>query len=274
MLPSLHSAIAGLLHERGRLDPAEVAVSFRQPTRQWADSRPRPTLNCFLYAVDEFTELRSGAMQATAAAGRVTQRMPPRRYYLRYQVTAWSSEPDDEHLLIWRALAALARHNPLPEELLSAELRAPGLPYPTRVGAYEGGPTATDLWSALGLPPRPALLYSVVAPLDLEIALDAPMVLSASVRTRQAGPGAGPPDREGLLVGGVVRDPAGDPVAGAVVALEGGAQASVTDTLGRYTLRILRPGPLRITVTTGEEAPQARIFTFDRQSAAYDITLD
>lgn len=274
MIASLHTAIARLLHERAGLDPDEVAVSFHQPTRQWADSRPLPTLNCFLYAVEEFAELRSSAMQATAAGGRVTQRMPPRRYNLRYQVTAWSSEPADEHLLIWRALAALTRHNPLPDDLLAAELRAPGLPFPTRVGAYEGGPSATDLWSALVLPPRPALLYTVVAPLDLEITLDAPIVLSASVRTRRLGAGDGPPDREGLLVGGVVRNAAGESVAGAVVALDGSGQVSVTDTLGRYTLRIHRPGLLQVSVTTGEEAPQARSFTFDRQSAIYDITLD
>jgi Pvc16 N-terminal domain/Carboxypeptidase regulatory-like domain len=286
MLAGVNASIARLLHERGGLDPDEVEVSFRQPTHQWADSRVLPTVNCFLFAVEEFTDLRNNALQASPAQnGRVTQRLPPRRYNLRYQITAWSSEPADEHLLFWRALATLTRHNPLPEDLLAAEARAAGLPFHTRVGRPDEGPSPTELWSALTLPPRPALIYTVVAPLDLDITLDAPLVLSATLRVRRSSPAqeaAAAPidpalatlDRETLLVGGVVRDRAGEPVAGAVVALAGSAQDSVTDTLGRYTLRIRRPGPTLVTVSTGAATPQTRTIVADRPSTVFDIDLD
>lgn len=274
MLNALHNSITALLQRHGGFAADEVAVSFRQPDRQWTEALTLPTLNCFLYAVEEFTELRSAAMQNSVAGGRVSQRMPPRRYNLRYQVTAWSSEPADEHVLFWRALAVLARHNPLPEELLDGELRSAGLPLHTRVGSYEGAPGDTDLWSALALPPRPALTYSVVAPLDLAITLDAPLVLSTSLRFRRADEPGAPHHREALLVGGVVRSRDGQPVAGAVVALDGGAQEVTTDILGRYTLRIRRPGPTPITVRAADRASQVLTLVFDQQSAAYDIALD
>jgi hypothetical protein len=274
MLASVNSSIARLLHERGGLPADEVEVSFRQPTQAWASSRVLPTVNCFLYALEEFTDLRNSAMQASvSAAGRVTQRMPPRRYSLRYQVTAWSSEPEDEHALLWRALATLARYSQLPDEMLVGETRASGLPFHARVGRPEEGPSPTELWSALSLPPRPALIYTVIVPLDLEIALDAPLVLSATVRTRRADENA-PADRETLFVGGVVRDARGEPVTGALVALDGSAQESLTDTLGRYTLRIHRHGPARVAITASGRQPQVRTIVFDRQSAAFDITLD
>lgn len=286
MLADVNSAIARLLHAHAGFDPDEVEISFRQPTNQWAESRVLPTLNCFLFAVEEFTDLRNNALQsAPPQNGRVAQRMPPRRYNLRYQVSAWSSEPDDEGLIFWRALATLTRYNPLPEQLLSAEARAPGLPFHTRVGRPEDGPSLTELWSALTLPPRPALFYTVVAPLDLGITLDAPLVLGASLRVRRGSPAqeaaaeaidpAGAVlDRETMLVGGVVRDPAGELVAGAVVALAGSAEESVTDTLGRYTLRIRRSGPAMVTVSRGAAKPQVRTLIVDRPSAVFDINLD
>lgn len=284
MLPALHNALARLLYERGGLDPEAVEVTFRQPTRQWADSRQLPTVNCFLFAIEEFTELRNNAMQSSPAAnGRVVQRMAPRRYNLRYQVAVWSSAPDDEALLIWRALAVLTRHNPLPDDLLSAEVRGPGLPLYTRIGCYEAGPSVTDLWAALEIPPRPALLYTVVAPLDLEIALDAPLVLSTSLRTRRTAPeeealaARSDPytaviDRVSERIGGVVRDRAGQPVAGAVVVREGSAEEVTTNAAGRYSLRIRRPGPIRLIVSIGDHTQ--RTFTIDHPSAAYDLTLD
>lgn len=276
MINEVHSTLARLVYERAGIDPADVEVRFDQPTKQWAEGRMRPTINFFLYDLDEHTELRNNNMQTTRSEGRAIQRMPPRRYNLRYMVAAWSSEPSDEYTLIWRLLATLTKHSPLPADIQPPALIESGLPLYSRVGRYDEAPRMSELWSALALPPRPALLYTLIAPLDLELALEGPLVLSTSLgfsQTPQADLGGDTvADRTARRVGGTVRDAAGQPLAGVLVRLADGAISATSDAQGRYTLILRGAGPARLIVSAAGQKP--RTITIATTTDVFDIDLD
>src|SRR5437588_155672 len=118
MLPDIHSSIQRVLYERGRIDPDEVDVRFERPSRQWVESLMLPTINLFLFDMAENTDRRNGAPQVGRANGQALMRVPPRRFDLRYMVSVFTTLIEDEATLLWRTLATLLRHSPLPAELL------------------------------------------------------------------------------------------------------------------------------------------------------------
>ena len=62
MLAKIHHAVESLLHEQGRIDN-EVDVRFDAPTAKWIASLTRPTVNLFLFDVQENTEKRETNVQ-------------------------------------------------------------------------------------------------------------------------------------------------------------------------------------------------------------------
>lgn len=281
MLPHLHTTLTNLLHAPGVV-PTEVAVRFEVPEREWREALTRPTLNFYLFDIQENAELRQADLQAGRAVGRSGWKLPPRRFDLRYMVAAFTGHPPDEQLLIWRTLAALLKHAPLPQDGMPEELRRLDLPLTTRVLREDEGPRLLDLWGALELPPRPALLYVVTAPLDLELEFSAPLVLTRSVRYARSSPadeaaGRGidqartAPVAERFAIGGVVRDHQGRPIAGLRVRVEGRAMERTTDAQGRYRLDGLAAGPLRLLVEREDTPPHAVAFAVPADT--YDIEL-
>ena len=336
MLVNLHTTIKYMLHTYGRIPAGEVEISFEMPTQEWVDSLMRPTINLFLFDIQENTELRQTNMQTTRGNGTAAQRMPPRRFDLRYLVSALSTEAADEHLLIWRALAALMKYQYFPPDALGAgllailereqatqqrdqlaafldEQRQTSAKLRTQPAAFLGdqqgaiarlrafvetlqleppvraglaallpepqlvakvckdgeAPRALDVWGALNMPPRPALLYVVTAPVDLDITIEAPLVLTRTLRTR---PPAAKAD-ESWSVGGVVRDAAGQPQPDLVVSVKGrAAKGSRTNGAGQYVLGNLQPGELELLVT--REGDVLKVARIDVPSDSYDIALD
>lgn len=281
MLPHLHTTITNILHAQGGI-PAEVAVRFEVPERDWREALTRPTLNFYLFDMQENAELRQADLQAGRAGGRTGWKMPPRRFDLRYMVAAFTGHPPDEQLLIWRTLAALLKHAPLPPDGMPEELRRLDVPLATKVLREGEGPRLLDLWGALELPPRPALLYVVTAPLDLELEFSAPLVLTRGVRYSRSAPNAEAAGRridpartipvaEHFGIGGIVHDQQGQPLAGLRVRIEGRAIEGVTDAQGRYKLAGLAAGPVRLLVERQNKPALAVAFAIPADS--YDIEL-
>jgi hypothetical protein len=247
MLLEIHDAIRVLLFSRGGIDPTIVDVQFEPPTRQSVDSLTRPTINFFLLDIQENTDLRNTTIQTTRGNGHVTHRLPPRRFDLRYMVSVLTTVVEDEYLLLWRTLATLLKYQQLPQELIPESLRTLEPALTTKIEKPDEGPRLLDVWSAFEVPPRPALLYAVTAPMDLNIAIDAPLVLT-SVASYTRGRGTGRESR--YQIGGVVHDPQGAPVAGAKVVMQGSAgEGAVTSDEGRFVLSNAPAGVLRLTVT-------------------------
>ena len=58
MFADVDESIRRLLVERGNLNSGEIDVSFDMPTREWAASISKPTVNAYLYDIRENQELR------------------------------------------------------------------------------------------------------------------------------------------------------------------------------------------------------------------------
>lgn len=355
MLSAIHTTIQRLLYERGGIPP-EVEISFEQPSKQWFDSLLRPTINLFLFDIEENMDLRQTSLQTLRGnEGMAIQRMPARRFDLCYMVSALSSEIEDEHTLLWRTLAALLRYSPVPLELMGAdmlatllnvvalppvtfvdevaalfnssdvlpatlldtpldEVLAPDVEHPlelrrkmqerrkaqepltlrafledrmlpltSEIGRIDNGPRALDLWGSLDVTPRPALFYTITAPVDLEIVFTRKMVFAGETRLRRpsaadeaSGLGLNP-DRAVAVgaitaISGIVRDRQQRPIAGVQVSVEGRAMTTTTDNSGRYTLEKLQHGHITLRLTQPDRNPQLVEVVIPADS--YDITLD
>jgi hypothetical protein len=182
MFSEIHDTLAALLNRYGKIDPLDVEVTFEPPTRERVQSLLRPAINFFLLEIQENTDLRQTNRQTVRESGQALHRMPSRRFDLRYMVSALATVVEDEQLLLWRTLTTLLKYDRFPDDVLSETLRSLE-PLPTaRVLRPDEGSRLLDYWSALGMPPRPALLYTVTVPVDLEITDISPLVLSRSIR--------------------------------------------------------------------------------------------
>ena len=270
MLTELHATLRTLLYDRGLIDRAEVDIEFAAPAKSWINGRTRPTINFFLYDIDENTDLRNTAVQTSRGNGVGVHRMAPRRFDLRFMVSAITTVIEDEHLLLWRALVTLMKYSTIPAELVPPSARVHELPVATKVTKPDDSPRPLDLWSALETPPRPALLYVVTLPVDLEIMLESPLVLTRT--TRYLRPLDGGPVEQGVHIGGVVRDRRGRPLAGARVAAAGKVFEATTSAEGEFVLPDVGTGPVTLRVSR-EGRPEKRV-TFEIPSDRYEIVVD
>jgi uncharacterized protein DUF4255/carboxypeptidase family protein len=281
MLLELHTTLQRLLYERGQIDPREVDITFEAPTKERIERLTRPTLNLFLFDVQENTDLRQSSFQNTKQNGRIERHMLLRRFDLRYMVSALTTSVEDEHALLWRALLTLVQHPVIPRELLGGELRAIEPPLSTRMMQTTEGQNQFSLWTALGAQPRPALYYIVTAPVDMHMTIDAPLVLTRTARYGHRHGEKSAPE-SGIQVGGVVCNPAGEPLAGIRVALEGSALESQTNTEGRFVLRGVSSGGVRLRVTRADgshkivpvQVPESLPGAAPQPESSYDIVLE
>lgn len=271
MLADLHDVLRRLLWERGHISPDEVDIRFEAPTRDLIDRLLRPTISLFLFDVRENTTLRQTNFPSARANGHAERRMPPRRVDLHYLVSALSTEIADEHELLWRAMVTLMKYPEPPRELLPADLRDTEPALVARVWPSEVTASLTDLWSALGSPPRAAIIYALTAPVDLDVAITSPLVLTRAARYRRIAGDQAPPE-ERTHIGGVVRDAAGSPVAGARVLLDGSAgEGILTGDNGAFTLPNVPSGSVTLRIVAPDGASQLTRITVP--SEKYDVTL-
>ncbi len=272
MLTDINQALARLLFEVGRIDQTAVDVSFTPPTRTWMESLRRPTVNFFLYDVQENIALRQASLNTVRGENSAIRRMPPRRFELRYLVSAIAPDIDDEHRLLWRTLVTLINHPHLPGDVLPEPLRALDSPLSTMLTPGSDELRTWSMWSALQQPPRPSLLYTVTVPVEMESAFDSPLVLTRTMRYTRASSSVNMPETH-VEIGGTVRNRQSEPIAGATLTMEGGAgMPVVTDEQGRFRLTV-PSGEVTVRVVSRNEAPPMLV-SFHIPSDRYDIVLD
>jgi hypothetical protein len=270
MIVDLDESLKQLLIRELPIPNGEVEVSFDLPKREWGAGRVKPTLNFYLYDIFENVELRRNDWVVERGNnGQSNKFKPPRRINLTYMVTAWAGAVEDEHRLLWRAMAVLLRHPGIPAEVLQGDLQLASEPIRAKVLDQEQIPNLADLWSALDNEFRPALHYRVVLPLDVSRRFSGPMVFTKRVRVEQGLEGSGPFE-EIHQVAGVVRDEKGQPLAQAEVQVEERGFLARSDSAGRYTFPNLDPGSYTfIVVAPGRKAKKQKISV---PSKAYDLT--
>ncbi len=202
----VNEALRALLINAGGLDPSVIDINYVTPTRQWASSVSRPTVNIYLYDIRENLTRRETRWQQipdpTNPHRRIVKR-GPLRIDLSYKITCWTTSPEDQHRLLWAALEVLLRHPELPAEHRQGMLRTVDRPVLLSAGQpSELLPNPTLFWSALSNDIRPSIDLVVTVELQLEEGASVPVVWSRLLR----GGSLGTALEETLSIGGVVRD--------------------------------------------------------------------
>lgn len=278
MIDALDETLRQLLIREIPIKNGEVDIAFDQPKREWSARLNRPTLNLFLFDLHENKKLRqTQPMWAIERQpnGTATKRRKETRYDLYYLVTAWATEPDDEHRLLSRSLLALMRQPHLPEELMPEALRGQPLPVPITVAQEEHFRNQADLWGAMDNEWRPGIPLVITISLDPYQPVTAPLV-----RTRElsVGPVADPaterlaeasqPDRF-WTIGGTVHAE-GDLDEVEVKLLEKGQIVSLQPE-GRFAIGNLKAGDYTLQVSVKGRKPRQHKITVP--AADYDIKV-
>jgi hypothetical protein len=271
MFSSLHDTLKRLLREKGQFEALDIDVTFEIPNRTWASTLTKPTINFFLHDLEENATLRKTNFAAPVTTGHTTSmKQAARRINLRYQVSVFSSEARDQNELLWRTMTVLLRYFEIPPEILPRNIAELGLPVSARVSQPEDGPRSNDLWTGLELPPRPALLYLLTVPLDLQRTLEAPLILSRNLMLQNT------PDKslagQQLSIGGVITNNKGEPQPNIQIWRENSAMAgTLTNELGQYQLNHIPNGQLILRIAAADQPNQQVILTVP--SASYDIVM-
>jgi Pvc16 N-terminal domain len=272
MLNDLQNAIRSLVYTRGQIPEADVDVRFDTPTRDWIRSLIRPTVSAFLYDVQENLDLRYTNFQTRREGSRSFTKADPRLFDFRFMVSVISSEVEDEHAVLYRVLHVLLKQSEIPADLLPESLTGSPVGVLCRVDQpSETSSRLTDIWSALDVPPRPAVAFVVTLPVDTEDTIETPLVLTRNVRYRPTVAGVGSLEGLGYHIGGVLKDANGDAIPGLNVALEGTAQEIVSDPEGRFVFYGVHRGPITLRVDT-DSKPQS--FKLEVPSPSYDLKLE
>jgi hypothetical protein len=208
-----------------------VDIAFEAPDREWAAKLSTPTVNVYLYDLEEATARRQVEWERDLEAG--TESRPPLWMDASYAVTAWTREVEDEHRLLSQVVAVLYAYPEFPADGLNGTLAAAGRPIETRVGRERRDGKA-DFWGAVGGQYKASLDYVVTLPCDAGTALTrGPEVRSQSVGLTDASAPGG--DRVALhRAAGRVLDRSGDPVAGAWVVFPDLGRWAATRDDGRF----------------------------------------
>jgi hypothetical protein len=273
MLAEIHETLKNFLYSRAKLEPSDVDISFEAPTKEWVNSRTKPAVSFFLYDLEENTELRRTALEtmpvrsAPGSNSIGVRRAPPRRFNLHYMVSAISTVVEDEHHLLWRVMSALLKNPTLPEDVVSVSVKQLEVDLLGRVSQPDDGPRPIDLWNSLETAPRPALLYVLTVPVDLESEFTAPLVLTRTIRYQHI---------DGQLVaaihhiGGRIVDKLGTPQVGVEVRYR--ATRLSSDSSGRFVLVGVPEGEITVEVAVNGKKP--RNYKLTVPSAHYDLTLE
>jgi hypothetical protein len=174
MIDDLDASLQRLLSDpRAPQVVSDADVSFETPAKAYAPTRP--TLNLFLHHITENQALREAAPIVDRSGPNVLQRRPPLRVDCRYLVTAWSDlttgsavRVAQEHRLLGTALAWLAGFPAIPADSLQGACRTQEFPPPLVVARpYAPGEESGQFWTALQVPPRPALDLLVTLAIDV-----------------------------------------------------------------------------------------------------------
>jgi hypothetical protein len=179
MIEDLDEVLRQFLIRELPIRNGEVDVAFDQPSREWSARVSRPTLSLFLYDLRENRKLRQAQPMwevVPSEGNSVTRRRRPVRADMHYMITAWASEPEDEHRLLSRTWMAFLRHPHLPPDLLPDSLQDQPVPIPVVVAQYDELHNATDIWNVLDNEMRPAIACTLTLALDPYTPIATPLV--------------------------------------------------------------------------------------------------
>jgi hypothetical protein len=250
VINDLDDSLKQFLITKVPLETSKVIISFDIPDREWAVSQSKPAVNLYLYDIRENHQLRSYEWNVEKNSNRTaTKKKVPSRIDLSYAITVWTKDAVDEHRLMGYLLTTLLRFPILPQEVLQGTLK--DLEYPIQVSAAQPDglfKTPADYWSALDNKLKPSINYVITLPIDLDIAITAPVVSTKTIEVKTLfKEGA----EEFVQIGGVVHGK-GKPeegVANVSLLLKELGMTATTDASGRYRFSKISQGSFTVHVS-------------------------
>jgi len=170
----------------------QVTISFATPDDQFPPSSVTlPAIDLFLYDVRENRELRSNEWVVERNGdGTASRKRSPVRVECSYLITAWASESSttpaqDEHRLLGEVMQVLLRYSTIPDPVLQGNLAGQEPPLPAITLQPGHLQSMGEFWQALGGKPKAALNYTVTIGLDIHKPIEAGVVTTKEIKTRQ-----------------------------------------------------------------------------------------
>ena len=266
MFADLDETLKQLLIREVPLPPGDADIAFERPDSEQTARFSRPTVDLFLFSIDENLDLIESGWNVTRHPDNsTTLRWPELRVDLRYLVTVWTQAIDDEHNLLFHLYRTFRRFAELPVDILQGAMARQSRPIPLSVERGEVS-TLMELWKALENTVRPGLVLKATVAVDLNDVRTLPAVRSSGLRI---GPMGGPMEAR-FDISWRVRNEQGEPVAGASVRAGYRIVPAVTDDDGRYKLASLPEAPVEISASADGFEAQGRTVALPGD---YDFTL-
>jgi hypothetical protein len=237
VIADIDEALRKLIIREIEIKGNEVDIQFDAPNRGWSSRLGKPTINLFLFDIRKNLRLR-GAEQFTTINhddGTSEVRLNPIRVDLRYLMTAWVKEAEDEHLLLSSAMIGLLKHPFLPNDLYTENLKSQLSPIPLEVATFtpENGPMDkfTEIWGVLDNDLHAGVLITVTISIDPYKPLTFKQVLTREITFMQDSGIGAPPDEPNTkavrvlskkywIAGGTIKSDKYDPSSLTVVLVE------------------------------------------------------
>jgi hypothetical protein len=288
MIAAVDEVLRQLLIREIPIKENEVDIAFDQPRREWSSRVSKPTLNLYLFDIRENLRLRGAEQYRTVQKdnGTAEVRRNPVRMDLRYLMTAWVKEAEDEHFLLGSALLGLLRNPFLPDDLLEEQDLVQNLPAPLDIATFppELGPVDkfSELWGVLDNEMRPGILLTATISMDPY----KPMVFSQVrtserrfVQSTRSGPTkssgrisipAKSPSKTYWTVAGTIRSDKYDPAILSMILVEKNYPIEIAEG-GRFTIQGVGEGEYHIDILYNSKVLKRQ--TIQVPSSLYEIQV-
>ena len=197
MISDVDEVLRNLILDSLTVSRQNVDIKYDLPSRDWAARLNRPTIDLFLFDIRENLRLRGAeqARQFPLPDGKVEIRRNPVRIDLRYLLTAWTKDPEDEHLLLSDTLLTLLRNPTIPDKYASEQMKKQQFPIILDAAVYqpEHGPTekVTEIWGVIGNDIHAGFMVTVTITVDPYEPLVIPQVNAVQRLLGQTSPEGG-----------------------------------------------------------------------------------
>lgn len=275
MIADLDETIRQLIVKELPIRNNEIDIAFDQPKREWSARLTKPTINLFMYDLRENVQYRNrnwSAPQSSRDGRSVTMKTQPFRIDCYYAMTVWATEPEDEHRLLTSTLLAMFRHSVFPGDYLIGQMQEQPYSVPLKVSDPEHLKNPTELWGVIDNEMRPTVSVMTTIALDPFQPIEVPTVRSFSIQTGRPLPGEdsfkpGMAERreDRFQIAGVITLD-GALCTDATVSVRGTGYSAKTDEKGRYFLKNLIKGEIRLIVSIPGRKPLQKDVTLPQDS--------
>lgn len=171
MIDKLDEALETLFLTSGVGDLDTMKYSFEIPTSSWSDQiGTDPTINCYLYKIEENLTLRTNNWQHVPEGPAVRPAPPPVRINCCYIVTAWCADQSigeqtkREHEYLSQIIQVVTAYPTIPNDLVPEPMRVIEQGLPSVALMPDAVKEVGEFWSALDNKLKPFVPLVVTLP--------------------------------------------------------------------------------------------------------------